>query len=62
LLNQKHKAKADALKDRYSGPQLEIIVDLLKLIAGISLIQPGNVFRSGKGQSSVKGSIKAQTG
>lgn len=35
---------------------------MLKKIAGISLIQPGNAYRSGKGQPSIKASIKAQTG
>jgi len=57
--------KAPHLKDlqqEYSGPQFQVFVDLLQATGNISLIQPGNHFKSKQSQPCVKASVKAQPG
>jgi hypothetical protein len=50
------------LQKSYKGEQFQIIVDLLHAIAKISLIQPGQSFKSSTGHPCVKASTKGQSG
>jgi len=50
------------LQQDYSGPQFQVLVDLLHAIANINLIQPGNHFKSTQSQPCLKANVKAQPG
>lgn len=50
------------MQKNYKGEQFQIIVDLLHVIAKISLIQPGQSFQSSTGHPCIKASIKGQPG
>ena len=50
------------LQPEYSGPQFQVLVDLLHAIGNINLIQPGNHFKSKQGQPCIKANVKAQPG
>ncbi len=54
--------KLSELKAEYSGPQFQVLVELMNATAGINLIQPGNHFKSKAGQPCVKANVKAQAG
>jgi structure-specific recognition protein 1 len=54
--------KLSELKAEYSGPQFQVLVELLNATGGINLIQPGNHFKSKAGQPCVKANVKAQAG
>eukprot|EP01017_Pseudomicrothorax_dubius_P005926 TRINITY_DN1160_c0_g3_i2.p1 TRINITY_DN1160_c0_g3~~TRINITY_DN1160_c0_g3_i2.p1 ORF type:complete len:367 (-),score=130.47 TRINITY_DN1160_c0_g3_i2:30-1130(-) len=51
----------DALKEEYEGPQHEVITKVLKAMAGISIIIPGD-FKTSNGKSAFRCSVKAREG
>lgn len=50
------------LKPQYSGPLFQVFTDLLNAAAEVTLITPGNHFKSKSGQSCIKCNVKAQAG
>lgn len=50
------------LEPSFTGAQFQVFIDLLKRIASIGLVQPGNYFESKAKQPCVKANVKAQPG